>query len=244
MKKSLIFLSMALATLASCTNDEVTEVAQNRAIRFDSFVENNTKAVTEVTSLTNFYVFGKYGATNTDYTEQIFNNELRSTQYYWVANQYYSFGAYANGEGGLLTDVSFNTKDGKLTFTNYTPDDTKDLVAAVAKVQCNADASQQTAVALNFKHMLSQVKFTFNTNDGENYTLNITDLKLHAAKTGTGEYNGTATWDLGSYNPDKAVVNYCVAKRSLFSIIDSLSKAFAWFASFLSTVNTTLNQFK
>ena len=41
-----------------------------------------------------------------------------------------------------------------------------------------------------------------------------------------------------------AVVNYCVAKRSLFSIIDSLSKAFAWFASFLSTVTTTLNQFK
>ena len=42
----------------------------------------------------------------------------------------------------------------------------------------------------------------------------------------------------------EAVVNYCVAKRSLFSIIDSLSKAFAWFASFLSTVTTTLNQFK
>lgn len=40
------------------------------------------------------------------------------------------------------------------------------------------------------------------------------------------------------------VVNYCVAKRALFSIIDSLSKAFAWFASFLSTVTTTLNQFK
>ena len=42
----------------------------------------------------------------------------------------------------------------------------------------------------------------------------------------------------------KAIVNYCVAKRTLFSIIDSLSKAFAWFASFLSTVTTTLNQFK
>ena len=46
------------------------------------------------------------------------------------------------------------------------------------------------------------------------------------------------------YIPQTAVVNYCVAKRSLFSIIDSLSKAFAWFASFLSTVTTTLNQFK
>ena len=42
----------------------------------------------------------------------------------------------------------------------------------------------------------------------------------------------------------EAIVNYSVAKRALFSIIDSLSKAFAWFASFLSTVTTTLNQFK
>ena len=41
-----------------------------------------------------------------------------------------------------------------------------------------------------------------------------------------------------------AIVNYCVVKRALFSLIDSLSKAFAWFASFLSTVTTTLNQFK
>ena len=47
-----------------------------------------------------------------------------------------------------------------------------------------------------------------------------------------------------SYISVLAVVNYCVAKRSLLSIIDSLSKAFAWFASFLSTVTTTLNQFK
>lgn len=55
--------------------------------------------------------------------------------------------------------------------------------------------------------------------------------------------------EFGTLRPRKgtlkvAVVNYCVAKRSLFSIIDSLSKAFAWFASFLSTVTTTLNQFK
>ena len=50
--------------------------------------------------------------------------------------------------------------------------------------------------------------------------------------------------NLKRYYPNMAVVNYCVAKRSLFSIIDSLSKAFAWFASFLSTVTTTLNQFK
>ena len=53
-----------------------------------------------------------------------------------------------------------------------------------------------------------------------------------------------APYTLGFSNSFKAVVNYCVAKRSLFSIIDSLSKAFAWFASFLSTVTTTLNQFK
>ena len=56
--------------------------------------------------------------------------------------------------------------------------------------------------------------------------------------------SATISLNLKGVETYTAVVNYCVAKRSLFSIIDSLSKAFAWFASFLSTVTTTLNQFK
>ena len=43
MKKRMILLGMAVATLASCTNEEVMEMAENRAIGFTTFVNNNTR---------------------------------------------------------------------------------------------------------------------------------------------------------------------------------------------------------
>ena len=45
MKKSLLMLGAAAMMLASCTQNEVVEVAESRAIGFDAFVNNNTKAV-------------------------------------------------------------------------------------------------------------------------------------------------------------------------------------------------------
>ena len=76
MKKSLFVLGVAVAALASCTNEEVTEVAQNRVIGFNSFVNNNTKAVTVVNSLANseFYVFGMYDADQTTWGKTVFSN--------------------------------------------------------------------------------------------------------------------------------------------------------------------------
>lgn len=207
MKTNLFLLGMAVAAFSSCTNEEVTDVAQNRAIKFNQFVENNTRQVTELDNnkLNSFYVFGKFGNAADNYDTQIFNNESQSAQYYWQAGKFYSFGAYADGDKGQLTTtsgVSFDADKGKLTFANYTPDDAKDLVAAVTKMQCNSDASQQEAVDLTFHHMLSQVKFTFNTTDAESYTLNITNLTLHAAKTGTGTYSTSgATWRISNYTP-------------------------------------------
>ena len=45
MKKSIFLLGMAVAALASCTNEEVTQVAENRTIGFaGAFVDNATKA--------------------------------------------------------------------------------------------------------------------------------------------------------------------------------------------------------
>ena len=65
--------------------------------------------------------------------------------------------------------------------------------------------------------MLSQVKFTFNTTDAESYTLNITNLTLHAAKTGTGTYSTSgATWRISNYtssindNENKYIYNEVV----------------------------------
>lgn len=86
-----------------------------------------------------------------------------------------------------------------LGFTNYNPDDTKDLVAAVTGDE-TADtyiASSGTKVPLNFKHLLSQVKLTFTSTAAATYKLTISDVRIaEAVSTCTGEYTTTGvTWD-------------------------------------------------
>lgn len=194
---------MAVAAFSSCTNEEVTDVAQNRAIKFNQFVENNTREVQEVESLSSFYVFGKFGEISNSYTTQIFNNESQDTPYYWVANKFYIFGAYADGNNGKIEDVTFDSAKKQLVFTNYSPDDTKDLVAAISDEVESGDnpTTNDNKVSLTFHHMLSQVKFTFNTTDGKEYQIKISNLKINAVKTSTGNIalsesnNVTINWE-------------------------------------------------
>ena len=199
MKKSLLVLGVAVAALASCTNEEVTEVAQNRVIGFNSFVNNNTKAITtseEVSSLTSddFYVFGRFSSDGSQWSsENLFNNELASKNYYWVQGNQYRFGAYADGKGGKLSNVSYEPSTQTLTFNSYTPDDAKDLVAAVGTADATSTIPSD-AVSLNFNHMLAQVAFTFNTEDGDEYTIAISDISIQKAiKTAKGTYAGDGT---------------------------------------------------
>lgn len=203
MKTNLFLLGMAVAAFSSCTNEEVTDVAQNRAIKFNQFVENNTREVQEVESLSSFYVFGKFGENSNSYTTQIFNNESQDTPYYWVANKFYIFGAYADGNNGKIEDVTFDSAKKQLVFTNYSPDDTKDLVAAISDEVESGDnpTTNDNKVSLTFHHMLSQVKFTFNTTDGKEYQIKISNLKINAVKTSTGNIalsesnNVTINWE-------------------------------------------------
>lgn len=203
MKTNLFLLGMAVAAFSSCTNEEVTDVAQNRAIKFNQFVENNTREVQEVESLSSFYVFGKFGEISNSYTTQIFNNESQDTPYYWVANRFYIFGAYADGNNGKIEDVTFDSAKKQLVFTNYSPDDTKDLVAAISDEVESGDnpTTNDNKVSLTFHHMLSQVKFTFNTTDGKEYQIKISNLKINAVKTSTGNIalsesnNVTINWE-------------------------------------------------
>lgn len=214
MKKSLFLLGVAVAALTSCTNNEVMEVAENRAIGFSSFVGNTTKAATEFTgsaTSADIYVIGFYGENNGTLDQSVFKNELGSTLYYWNAGKDYIFGAYADGKGGKFDGVDFDATNSKLTFNNYTPS-TKDLVAAVSDKVQNVTAASQGAVSLNFKHMLAQVGFTFNTQVGQEYTLAISDIQIEKAiKTAKGTYikNGNVIkWEGNATSEDEASYTY------------------------------------
>lgn len=196
MKKSIYLLGMAVAALSSCSQSDVVEMPENTAIKFNSFVNNNTRTATPVeTTVSKFFVFGEYGDADNNYGTKIFNNEPSTAIHYWEATKSYAFGAYADGEGGELDDeaVSFEANTQTLTFTNYAPQkDGKDLIAAVAKHQTDGDVTNETAVSLPFEHMLSRVKFTFKTTDADAYTIKISNLRIEGAVSkATGTYKGT-----------------------------------------------------
>lgn len=195
MKKSFYLLGLATVALASCTNEEVMEMPENRAIQFDTFVNNTTRSVTEATGAPNFYVFGNYGYSADNAGMIVYNNESNSKVAYWQPSQTYRFGAYVDGDA-KNANATFDPNAGSLTITGYTPSDANDLMAAVSgEVTTGADVTSQGAVPLTFKHLLSIVKFTFTTDDADTYTLAISNLKINgAAAQGNVIYNGTTTW--------------------------------------------------
>ena len=204
MKKQILTVAVAALALAGCSKSETVEVAGNRAIGFNSFVNKNTRAVTTIDGATalgsNFYVFGRYGtAPSPDWNGIAFDNEISTAVYYWQAGKTYRFGAYANGAKGAkgkINDATFDAGTQTLTFPKYTPDDTKDLIAAVTgDIKESEYSPTRKAVELNFKHLLSQVKLTFTTDAAATYKMTITDVKIEGAvSTANGKYNGTATW--------------------------------------------------
>lgn len=219
MKKSLFVLGVAVAALASCTSEEVVDVAQNRAIKFDSFVNNNTRAVTEVPAgeiaTSDFFVFGNYADDiNNTYSGIAFNNDKADRQVAWVNNKVYRFAAYADGAGNNLTttdQVVYTVNDQKLEFKNYTPDDAKDLVAAITDVTTAVNtATNIEKVSLSFKHMLSQVQFTFKTQIDADYTLEISNIKVNAVRTANGTYikDQDPTWTAVTENDGKSDYEY------------------------------------
>lgn len=181
-------LGIATMMLASCTNEEVLNVSDSRAIGFNTFVNNNTKAVTDITtaSLSKFYVFGDYdeGASvafsNTEVIGSQGGTYTPVNPAYWQTGKTYEFGAYSNGNASLTASFS----NGALTITGYSVDDAKDLIAATASEIAAPAAGEDKSVPLTFKHLLSKVKFTFSTTAvPEAFRMEVSNLTFKGIKT-------------------------------------------------------------
>lgn len=201
MKKSFLMLGVAAMALASCTQNEVVEYAENRAIQFDTFVNNNTRAFTELKTegLTQFNVFAYHGTNTVDYNNVAVTGNSTSgwtpaANAYWQANNAYEFAAYSDQNKAITSESGVSFAGKTLTFTGYTVDE-KDLVAAQTSVLSRTDVNSYTAVNLTFYHMLSQIKFTFTNSDAADYNLAISNIKITAGKTANGTFTMT---DLGA----------------------------------------------
>lgn len=234
MKKSLVICGVAALALTSCTQNEVLEVNESRAIGFNAFVGKPTKAVDDLTKdgLTGFHVFGNYAPTSGGTETAVFTNEAvtksgqewnTTTTAYWQPSSTYKFAAYADGKS--------NTKIEEASFTNsqlsipYTVS-TNDLILATKEVATSTDVSNVGNVELEFKHLLSKVKFTFTSGFTSSiYKMTISNLKFNAPKTGTyttawGSHSGNGDYEFAEINeivtgtPQSSEENYVLPQAT------------------------------
>ena len=218
---------MAVAvSMASCSLDEVMEQPAQQAIGFSSFVGKPTKSATELvtpgsqsgTALNKFYVYGAYGDAANTYGANVFNgatveNVANTTdaytptgiQKYWIANKFYKFVAYSNGNN-KCTNVTFDDKTGRITITDYEAGTNDLILADPNEVQTTTiSANSLGSVALTFNHLLSQVAFEFKNGFTNGYKVKITDLKFSVNNKATYSWQSNAySWGTMSDSKEKS----------------------------------------
>lgn len=211
MKKIFLIGLTAAAMLASCSNDETVEMAQQKAISFsNAFVNNGTRSIVDPSFTTgSLQDFAVYGFTQKG---QIFNGEkvskggAASTGWsydnvqYWVPGNTYTFGAIAPySVAGNVSNVTLPTGaakvEMKVAFTN-TDADQVDLLHAEPAQITGVTASYTAPVSMTFNHQLSKVKFSFQNSVGEGYNVKVSNVKItDAFKEGTLTVAATGnTW--------------------------------------------------
>lgn len=205
MKKLFMIGLAATAMLASCSNDETVEMAQQKAIGFsNAFVNNGTRSIVDPSFTTNTLEnFAVYGFTQNG---QIFKGDkvykggsaFTGWSYdvlqYWVPGNTYTFGAIA--PYSVATNVSnvalpknATKVEMAVAFTN-TDANQVDLLHAAPMQIAGTDVTKtySTPVPMTFNHQLSKVKFSFENAVGEGYNVKVSNVKITDAYT-----NGTLT---------------------------------------------------
>ena len=205
--KKILFALCAMATLASCSNEEIVSY-DKEAIAFDgAFVDNGTRANDSFTIETNkLLAFDVWATTQRPSSTQIvpimekvevsratasaaWGYGATYTQY-WIPGNTYQFVAAKNYETVTLTD-------GVPSQFTYDAADQLDLIYA-ADTRVGMEAGANAPVAFTFDHLLSKAYFTVDTNamsgDNANYTYRVKNICINnAVKVATYTVDG-ATW--------------------------------------------------
>lgn len=205
MKKLFMIGLAATAMLASCSNDETVEMAQQKAIGFsNAFVNNGTRSIVDPSfttkTLEDFAVYGFTQAGQIFKGDKVYKGGSASTGWsydvlqYWVPGNTYTFGAIApHSVATNVSDVALpeNAKKVEMTvaFTNTDADQVDLLHAEPAQIAgTEVTETYKTPVSMTFRHQLSKVKFSFENAVGEGYNVKVSNIKIMDAYT-----NGTLT---------------------------------------------------
>lgn len=194
MKKGLLMLGAAAMVLASCTQNEVLNVSDSRAIGFNGTgIDNITKADITSSSFDQFYVYGGYTTDElfkgTEVNKQSGGNWTYSPTQYWKAGSW-KFDAYAPKADNAITPEWSYTNGLTLT-VNSDKTHQNDVVYAkgtanVTDTDNNGILEGETGnVSLNFTHLLSKLAFKF-TKDPQSLgamTVTMSEFKVAGITT-------------------------------------------------------------
>ena len=222
-KNILISLAAALL-LTGCSRDEIIDRNEQNAISFDNVsLENMTKVPEVTTGINEFYVHailkkGEEYATVFDDTKVYISRENGKWTYspaqYWYTGATYWFKAINLPVGEQLSMTKIDPKtDGqgwidntKVTFTNRGD---RDLVYATHSR--TYEGGTPTDVELTFHHALARVRFSFQNNLAEIYTIKVSDIQIsNAITSGDITMNDTAVWTVNEKN-SKLILPFGVA---------------------------------
>ena len=195
MKKTLFFALMALAGLASCTEDEAEDFSLGRPIEFHAEVSRATETMTaNITSATVY----AYQGSNVFFGKTAFTGSntglVSDNKYYWpVSNATLTFLAFNPDPttlGGTLT-VNNTTQ----TLTGYTSpgsDSQKDI--CFVKATGTRQNNMNDGLGLTFNHMTSEVIIQAKNTKAAGRTVTIDSVALVNIKS-VGDLNfATGAW--------------------------------------------------
>lgn len=260
MRKSLLLLGVAVAALASCTQNEVLDIAESNVIKFNNaFVGNATKVVTGVdnSSITNFYVYATKDGASFFANENVFKNGNAwgyDNTKLWEAGTYV-FAAYSNGgngakgDGKIASGVSLETNSGnQIKIADYEVGDKNyDLVASVSTTDLS---TVNTPVEFTFKHTLAKIKFTIESSMGDVNKVTITDFTVTGLKdkaTLTFDNSNGASWTIPG--EDRAISNVAFGEATTstpaaeeFVVIPQNNEMTVKFKASITVDDTTVNK--
>lgn len=210
MKKT-ILATLAIASMMSCSNEELLEAPAQQAIAFDNvFVENapRTRAAYDGSyttgSLTQFQVYGTITNKNNQ-SGNIFNGNdviLNGNAWnytgglnYWIPGNTYNFAATVHGSEENAISTDFNSVGMPTTIQVDDASVQKDLLYAQFGPVAHGTTPWGEVVAFTFNHLLSKAKFTVKnaveTNSG--YSYKVSGITITTDKNGV--YNvAEGTW--------------------------------------------------
>lgn len=212
MKK--LFISMlAVAALASCSQEDVIVADKGDLIGFNSFVENSTRATDNTygaVALTSFYVYGTVQGTGNGVVN-IYDGDVVTgvvgekekdengnetnvdkawscdVKQYWIADAQYNFAAVVDVDKDTDTD---ELPDGVTVDENgmpetiaYTTANQNDLLYADATATGKATGNGK--VNFTFEHLLAKAQFTVTSNTEGGYYYTVKDIKVSNYAGGT-----------------------------------------------------------